>query len=100
MAMTKGKWIFISILSAVGIIGGFGIWYFFRGGGGKPLSNKEIDENAENTPPPSGTSWRNDSFPLSKGSKGQNVESLQKYLNAKFNAGLTEDGLFGNGTLG
>lgn len=34
-------------------------------------------------------------FPLSEGSSGYGVEQVQKYLNGKYNAGLTVDGSWG-----
>jgi hypothetical protein len=43
----------------------------------------------------------NDSFPLKKGSKGNNVVKLQSYLNTKIKAPmglLKTDGIFGSGT--
>ncbi len=38
------------------------------------------------------------SFPLKMGSKGKEVEALQKYLNDKYSAGLEVDGIWGEKT--
>ena len=37
----------------------------------------------------------NSQFPLSRGSRGEEVKVVQQWLNAKFNAGLDADGIFG-----
>ena len=37
-------------------------------------------------------------FPLQKGSRGEKVKMLQKFLNHKFDAGLSVDGICGNDT--
>lgn len=46
----------------------------------------------------SSSSSRNDSFPLSYGSRGNNVIQLQSILNSVGNHGLTADGVFGSKT--
>ena len=55
-------------------------------------AEKKANEVAKTTGRPKIT-WRDDSFPLSIGSKGQNVKNLQNYL------GIDDDGYFGYGTL-
>lgn len=37
-------------------------------------------------------------FPLQKGSRGEKVKKLQKFLNHQFDAGLSVDGIWGNDT--
>ena len=54
-------------------------------------AEKKANEVAKTTGRPKIT-WRDDSFPLSIGSKGQNVKNLQNYL------GIDDDGYFGYGT--
>ncbi len=61
-----------------------------------PLPAFKPNVAIENKPPSPGKQkivWRNDSFPLSLGSKGQNVKSLQQFLGVTPN-----DGYFGYDT--
>lgn len=37
-------------------------------------------------------------FPLHTGSRGSEVTMVQKYLNTRYNSGLTEDGIWGSNT--
>ena len=65
------------------------------------FNKKPSTENSETHTTPSGTSspWRDDSLPLSKGSKGKRVEDLQKALNTIIRGTkLATDGLFGSKT--
>lgn len=39
-----------------------------------------------------------DSFPLKKGSKGERVKALQRFLNTENSSGLSVDGIFGANT--
>tara|TARA_R110000824_G_scaffold139685_14_gene305013 strand:+ start:1926 stop:2309 length:384 start_codon:yes stop_codon:yes gene_type:complete len=90
----KGK-IAIGILTTIGA--GVGLYFL-----GKKLgwwAKSESDDTKDNTKkPPSGSqkgcggNYTNTTFPLQKGSCGNNVVILQKYL------GITSDGKFGNNT--
>lgn len=46
-----------------------------------------------------GASVSNPLFPLKKGSRGKYVKALQKGINKKYFATLSEDGIFGSNTL-
>lgn len=47
-----------------------------------------------------GSKWQPENFPLQKGMQGTKVLQLQKALNIKHQAGLVEDGKFGDKTYG
>ena len=84
MAKKKGKssmGMYIGIAVGVVVIGG-GVWWFLR------MKKKRKEQLANSYTSPSG----NTSFPLGRGSCGQNVVKIQKYL------GISSDGKFGGGT--
>ena len=113
MAKKKGKssmGMYIGIAVGVVVIGG-GVWWFLR------MKKKRKEQLANSYTSPSGSSssgggsssggssssntpsqkgcgggYSNTSFPLGRGSCGQNVVKLQKYL------GISSDGKFGGGT--
>lgn len=60
------------------------------------------DTNINTNTNTSGTSskWQPEKFPLQKGMQGTKVSQLQKALNIKHQAGLVEDGKFGDKTYG
>lgn len=77
------------ILISLGVIGtGVGIYFLLR----KPKSNgttPSIEPNNPTLPPVKKT------FPLKRGSKGDKVKQLQRYLNINYSSGLVVDGDFG-----
>lgn len=76
------------------------VWYYFKN---KPVNqpqlNNQIQSPGQTTVTTTTTTQANDDFPLVKGSKGSNVQYLQKALNRlNPNNNLTIDGDFGNDT--
>lgn len=90
---TKKTAIIISVILVIGIISYF---VFFR----KKKTEAELEEENKNTTGVK-TSGKNDEFPLKKGSYGNRVLNLQKYLNGQTKAPLSfikEDKDFGKET--
>lgn len=89
------------ILVVVFIFIVFGVIYFLR-----KRKQKFQEQNFEALPPISNTPTAasttnleaNDSFPLKKGSKGNNVVYLQNALNKFSSSKITADGVFGEQT--
>jgi len=83
-------------LIALGVIGtGVGLYFLLR----KP-KNPNIP-NTPNTPSsPNTPTTPVSEFPLKRGSKGDKVKELQKFLNIKYSSGLVVDGDFGPKTQG
>ena len=106
--MTKGLKITLIAGSVVLVcVGGYLAYTYFKPKLVKKDSNNGAGGNVGNTPaPPAQTNTyvapttspsASDSFPLQVGSSGDNVTSLQKYLNSR-GASLIADGQFGNMT--
>lgn len=99
--MKKGTKITLGILTAVGA--GVGIYFL-----GKKLKwwgksqydpTTILDPSTGSSGGGGGITWTDDSFPLKKGSKGENVKVVQKYLNSTAgNYKLEVDGYYGQKT--
>lgn len=110
MAIERKTYKFI-FFTALVLLAGFAIWYFFlrepdcdpnRNGydkNGNPNSKCKIDNPQNtNTPPPSGSQWIPDtSFPLKRGSWGPRVKAWQKAIGL---SSSQQDGKFGPITEG
>ena len=83
-------------LISLGLIGtGVGLYFLLR----KP-KNPNIP-NTPNTPSsPNTPTTPVSEFPLKRGSKGDKVKELQRFLNIKYSSGLVVDGDFGPKTQG
>lgn len=94
--MNKGLKITLITLGVLGT--GVGLYFLFR----KPKSNGYIDSNPSNPSNPSrnntGGGYSTSGFPLKRGSGGENVKNLQRFLNQSSGYGLTVDGKFGPAT--
>ena len=90
--MNKGTKITLIGLGILGV--GVGLYFVFRK---KPPYNQDPKkEDKEKKTKKQGTKWGDDSFPLKRGSKGNRVKALQKYLNDSSSGyALATDGLFG-----
>lgn len=87
----KKKIIVISLL----LLAGAAAYYFLVYRKKKQLKAAAEDIGGGKGPSSSGYKAPSGSFPLQKGSKGEKVQYLQRYLNTYHAAGLTVDGNFG-----
>lgn len=84
---------------------GFGLWYMTKP---KKKANalQDLEESGNQAsnqlPPPTATGsgtqtsqYRPDNFPLSIYTQGERVKQIQRTLNSRFNAGLSDDGYWG-----